>query len=687
MSKPFETFAVLVLAAMNAAAQDATPATSNASNTTTSNPTRDQSVTVTGSSVGRGEAAPVSVLTGDELERRRGTSIGDTLSRLPGVSSSYFGPNANRPTIRGQDGERVRILANGGASADASTLSFDHAVPIDPLVIERLEVLRGPAALLYGGSAVGGVVNTIDNRIPSATQDGLHAGALLRLGGAARERGASALVEGGASGLAWHVDGFTRRQDDLRVPNFDVVADEATGATETRDRIVNSSSRSQGGAAGVSRVWNGGHAGVSVDTFRSNYGSIAEEAIRIRMRRERVALQSQAEIDGGLISQVRAQAATTRYAHDEIEEGAVGTQFRNRAQDARVEASLRPLSLAGGTLTGTWGVQLEQGRFSALGEEAFVPPSRTRQAALFALESWAPSKGTEVSLGVRVERATIDSSGDAADAEEPRFGDAVQRRFTPKSASLGMQWQASPSWQMLANVSSTQRAPASHELYANGVHAATGAYERGDTGQGLERARHVELGAQVKANGARVKLNAFSTRYANYIALVPTGEAFTEGEDAFPVYAYVGVPARLHGAELEATWPLKVGASTFDVGLQWEVARGTNRASAEPLPRLAPVRTTASLDWTHGASLVRLEVQHAAKQTRVPAYDTATPAWTQVHLLASHRWTMPAGDVMLYAKLVNLTNELAFNAGTLGTVRSRAPLPGRSLAAGVQWRW
>ncbi len=684
------TLAAARVAAQDAAAREASSSSSPSSSSSSSTAARNQTIVVTGSSVGRGEAAPISVLSGDELERRRGTSLGDTLSRLPGVSSTYFGPNANRPMIRGQDGERVRVLANGGASADASTLSFDHAVPIDPLVIERLEVLRGPAALLYGGSAIGGVVNTIDNRIPDAAPDGLHAATLLRAGGAAREGGASALLEGGGSGLAWHVDAFTRRQDDMRVPGFDVV-DDASGAIERRDRIANSSSRSRGGAFGASRVWQGGHAGLSVDTFRTDYGSVAEEAVRIRMRRERIAFQSQSVVDAGPFAKLRVQAATTRYAHDEVENELVGTQFRNRGHDARVEVNHRPIAWIGGTLSGTWGVQAEQSRFSALGEEAFVPASRTRQAAVFAFESWEPAKGLALLLGLRGERVVVDSAGDAADAEEPRFGPAQQRRFAPKSASLGAQWQATPAWQWLANVSSTQRAPASHELYANGLHVATGAFERGEPTQSLERARHVELGAQAKFEGGRVKLNAFATRYANYIALVPTGQTFTDtgddGSESFPIYAYLGVPARLRGVELEANWPLKAGASTFDFGLQWDIVRGTNRATGEPLPRLAPMRTITSLDWTAGATLVRVEVHHAAKQTRVPAFDTETPAWTQLHLLTSHRWTLPAGEVMAYAKLGNITNELAFNAATLGTVRSRAPLPGRSLAAGVQWRW
>ncbi|MDP1791898.1 MAG: TonB-dependent receptor plug domain-containing protein, partial [Methylibium sp.] len=157
-----------------------------------------------------GIATPYSVLAGPGLVLKRGSSLGETLSGLPGVSSSYFGPNANRPVIRGQDGDRIRVLNNAGATLDASALSFDHAVPIDPLVVERLEVLRGPAALLYGGSAVGGVVNAIDNRIPKAAIDGVGGALELRGGGAARERSAGALVEAGGNGLAIHADVFAR---------------------------------------------------------------------------------------------------------------------------------------------------------------------------------------------------------------------------------------------------------------------------------------------------------------------------------------------------------------------------------------------------------------------------------------------------------------------------------------------
>ena len=247
------------------------------------------SVVITGNPLGSGEVAtPSSVLTGNGLVLRRGSSLGETLDGLPGVASSYFGPNANRPVIRGQDGDRIRVLSNAGASLDASALSFDHAVPIDPLVVERIEVLRGPAALLYGGSAVGGVVNAIDNRIPKTALPGLSGTVEARFGGAARERGLSALVERGGSGFALHADAFSRRTEDLRVPAFERPL--ADGTTERRTRIVNSASEAHGGALGASRLWEHGYLGLSVETYRNDYGIVAEDDVTIQMQRDKFAV-------------------------------------------------------------------------------------------------------------------------------------------------------------------------------------------------------------------------------------------------------------------------------------------------------------------------------------------------------------------------------------------------------------
>lgn len=295
-----------------------------------------ETVIVTGNPLGSSEVAtPSSVLSGNGLVLRRGSSLGETLDGLPGVSSSYFGPNANRPVIRGQDGDRLRVLSNSGASLDASSLSFDHAVPIDPLVVERIEVLRGPAALLYGGSAVGGVVNAIDNRIPKARLDGLSGALETRFGGAANERAVSALVETGGSGFALHADAFGRKTDDLRVPAFDRPL--ADGSTERRTRVVNSASRAHGGAVGASLVGDHGYLGTSVDTFRNDSGIVAEDDITIQMRRDRFALAGELRVPDGFITALRGQAASTDYQHQEVDgDGAVGTTFKIRGSDTRV---------------------------------------------------------------------------------------------------------------------------------------------------------------------------------------------------------------------------------------------------------------------------------------------------------------------------------------------------------------
>ena len=644
-----------------------------------------QAIVITGNPLGAREVAlPSSVLSGDGLTLRRAGTLGETLDGLPGVSSSWFGPNANRPVIRGQDGDRIRMLNNAGASLDASALSFDHAVPIDPLVVERVEVLRGPAALLYGGSAVGGVVNAIDNRIPKAPVDGVTGAAEVGLGGAASQRSGSALVEFGGQGFALHADAFKRRTDDLHVPDFEVPLED--GSTERRDRVVNSASDAQGGAVGGSFLWGTGYLGASVEGYRNDYGIVAEEDITIRMRRDRVALAGEWRPGSGFIRTWRAQAARTDYEHREIEgDGSVGTTFATSGNDGRLEAVHRALALGGGSLEGTFGLQFESSRFSALGEEAFVPSTHTRHTAAFALERWTWGERGHLAAGVRLEDVNVRSDGDAPDTP-PRFGPAQERSFTPASASLGGVLQLDARWQLLANASYTERAPTSYELYANGVHVATAAFERGDPQQQLERGRNLDLGVGWRDGPNRLRIGIFDSRFQNYIALSATGEpdVVTDEGDAFPVYAFRGTRARLQGVEAEAGWRLMTGARNLDLDASLDSVRGTDEDAGQPLPRLPPWRATVGITLTQGPWMARAEVRHAAEQTRVPATDTATPDWTQFNLEGSYRIRLGGTEGLLFAKARNLGDALAYNATSIGTVRPLSPLPGRSLAVGLR---
>ncbi|NDG41084.1 MAG: TonB-dependent receptor [Betaproteobacteria bacterium] len=642
-------------------------------------------VVITGNPLGSALAQPSELLTGDALAVRRAGTLGETLSGLAGVSASGFGPQSSRPVIRGLDGDRIRLLDNGGASADASNLSFDHAVAVDPLVVERIEVLRGPAALLYGGNATGGVVNTIDNRIPRDPLSGLGGRAELRLGGAAAERASSALVEGGQDGLNWHVDAAQRRSADLRTPRF--TPRSAGPAGPQASRIANSAGDSRSAALGSSWADARGYVGIALDNYRNDYGVTVEPDVTIKMQRQRTQLAGERRGLAGPFNEFSFQASQTRYQHQEVEgSGAVGTTFSSQGSELRLQAKQAAQPGLGGVWRGVVGLQLEQLDFSALGAEAFVPTSHTRSTGLFTLQELAigPLNG---SAGARVEQARIRSDGDASALATPRFGAATQRDFQPLSLSLGLVAKLGAGWQASATLGSTERAPAYYELYANGLHVATGAYERGDPGQQLERSRHLELGLQWQQGASKLHTALFATRFANYIALAATGLQIGVKAGAptnRPEYRFIGVPAALHGFEAEARHRLLAGPWQLETSAGLDLVRGSNSATGEPLPRIAPMRLQLGLDAAQGVWRAGVALKSVARQDRVPAEDIATGGATLVDLWA--RWQQRWGDTdaVWSLKLANLGNALAYNATALRSARALSPAGGRALTAGLR---
>jgi iron complex outermembrane receptor protein len=640
-----------------------------------------QTVVITGNPLGRAAGTQaVSVLSGDGLAQRRSGTLGDTLDGLPGVAATGFGPNASRPVIRGLDGDRVRLLDNGGGSVDASNLSFDHASAADPLVAERVEVLRGPAALLYGGNATGGVVNSIDNRIPRAPVLGLSGRAEVRLGGAASEKAGAAVVEGGTSsgqgGWAWHADAFGRQTADLKVPTYTPVEDgQALPAT---DRVRNSAARTEGGAVGGGWVSDQGYLGLSADTSRQHYGVTAEPDVFIRMKRDRLALAGEWRGLSGPISQVSLAASHSRYQHEEVEgTGDVGTTFKSRGDEVRLQAQHAPLA----GLRGVWGLQLEGVDFSALGEEAFVPSTRTRSSALFALEEWQQGDWA-LNAGARIERVRVSSQGDDDPAED-RFGTAQQRRFSPTSLLVGARWGGHEGWQASATLGRTERAPAYYELYANGLHVATGAYERGDTTLPTERSRHAELGLGFRQGAHSFNVNVFDTRFSRYISLDATGQQVAGEDGDVPEYRFSAVRAHLRGAELEARTRLLNGPVALDLSGSLDHVRGDNLDSGQPLPRLAPLRARLALEASREGWRVGAGLRSAARQDRVPDTDTATPGYTMLDLWASGR-LLALPQTSWFARLNNATDKLATSASTIDTLRGLSPLPGRALSVGLR---
>ncbi|RYX88480.1 MAG: TonB-dependent receptor, partial [Comamonadaceae bacterium] len=491
-------------------------------------------VTVTGNPLGATDlVTPAASYSGQELLLRQATTIGETLVNTPGVSSTYFGPNASRPVIRGLDGDRIRILGNGGANLDVSGLSYDHAVTADPISIERIEVLRGAGALMYGGSAVGGVVNVIDNRIPREplfdAKGGVSGKADVGLATANRERGGGLLLETGTDKYALHVDVFDRRTSDVRVPLG--LSCTQSGVTVVRNSICNSAASTNGGALGGSVFFDHGYLGASVSTYRNNYGTVAEDEADIRMRTDRFALEGEVRNLGGWLQSIKGQFSHSDYRHTEFDAGAPQTTFKNRGDELRLEARHKTVNTGLGALDGVLGLQLDTSRFSADGAEAFAPYSRTRQAALFAYEELGMSWG-KLTFGARVEDVQVDSQGNPT---VPRFAPA-SRDFRPLSYALGAlvdpdkaglkNWGG---WQATSNLSWTQRAPKDYELFADGPHGATGVYEVGNPAFGKEKSVNVDAGLKWKSGANTFAVSAFVNDFRNYLSLESTGNTRDAG--------------------------------------------------------------------------------------------------------------------------------------------------------------
>ena len=603
-------------------------------------------------------APAASVLHGQSLMLKQKSSLGETLDGQPGVSSTYFGPAASRPVIRGLDGDRIRILQNGTGALDASALSFDHAVPYDPLVAERIEILRGPAAVLYGGNAIGGVVNLIDNRIPQAPLTGVSGRVEPRFGGADREKSIGAVLEAGNGSLAIHGDVFNRTTRDLRTP------------VRT---LVNSSARSDGATLGGSFTGERGYIGVSHGAFWSNYGSIPEPGVRIDMQSNRT------DIAGELRERVKFKLSHTDYGHREIESGRVNTTFRNKGNEARAEVKHGKL----GPLEGTVGLSFNDFGFSALGAESFVPQTYTRSRGVF-LHEELPLGDWKLSGGVRSERSRVST-------------DALSRTFGATSSAFGALYNWSESIALSANGSFTQRAPTFYELYANGPHAATGVYEVGNSAFEKEKSRSIDAGVRWRSGGHSASVSAFRTRFSNFIVLANSGNtrgadgelnpadadgdnvADGSGEEIQPEAVYQAVPAVFRGFEAQAR--LRVHERVH-VLLRADYVKAQDRSTGQPLPRIAPLRLGAGLEYSFQKLTAGLDVQRVKAQNDVAPNETRTPGYTLVNASLIYGFSQQPIATQAFLRINNLLDKEA--RSHVSFQKDAAPLPGRGVLVGLR---
>jgi iron complex outermembrane receptor protein len=470
-----------------------------------------------------------------------------------------------------------------------------------------------------------------------------------------------------------HVDGFDRRTGDVRVPVS--LACDKTGETRHAQRICNSASTARGGAIGASTFWDHGYLGASVNTYQSDYGTVAEDEVTIGMKTTRYALEGQVRQLPGWFNSVKARLSQTDYRHTEFFNGGPETVFSNKGQDLRIEARHRALAGWQGVL----GVQTESSRFSAVGAEAFAPFSRTRSQALFVHEE-LPTTWGQLTAGARWESVRVESLGNP---ELDRFDEGIgAKKFTPFSVAAGAVFKLTPTWSLTGNAAMTQRAPKDYELFANGPHLATNAWEIGHKDLGLEKSNSLDAGVQWKSGPDSLNVTAFASQFSNYIGLMNTLDV----EDGLPVQLYQGVKARFYGLEASGRQRLWQNTSTLDLDWRADTVRATNESTGEALPRIAPMRLGATLVYGQGPWNAKLGADWHAAQKRVPEGSVATGAYTLVNASVSYRQKLDTTVLQWFARVDNLTDQLAYSASSIltSTAFGKSPLPGRSFKLGVQ---
>ena len=652
-------------------------------------------VSASGLQLGANEmTTPTAVLEGDELVLRREATLGETLGSEPGITSSHFGAGASRPIIRGMDGPRVKVLSDGAELHDASTISPDHAVASEPLLATQIEVLRGPSALVYGGGAVGGVVNVLDGKVPTAIpQKGIEGSAELRANTGAGEGAGAFSLTGGAGNLAVHVEGVARDAGDYRVGKG-----WAPDGEPTR-KVPGSFNRTDTGSVGLSWVGERGYLGAAYTRQTAKYGLPghnhsfegchthgnhlhcgahdeedghdhgAEEhgdVPVVDLRSERLDIRGELRNPFAGFSALRLRAGVTDYVHDEVEEGAISTTFKNKAYDTRIELQHEPLA----GFKGVVGLQTSQRKFSAIGEEAYVQPTVTRKTGLFVLEEyrlndWYGDWRFEAALRHDRQTAEALASGSAGGTERSHNG---------TSASLGAVWKFTPGYQVGTSFTRASRAPSAEELYARGLHMATSTYERGNANLRSETSQNIDLSLKKTSGDTTFGISVFRNRISNYIY----GRTLDE-VDGLQLLQYSQADATFTGIEGQVRQRVtrNLGVTLFGDTVRAKLDGGGL------LPRIPATRAGVRLDANWNAWEGQVEWVQVARQNRVAAFETATPGYGMLNLGVSYRGQLSSGTPwQVYLKANNLTDRLAYAHTSF--IKNAAPLMGRNITVGVK---
>lgn len=626
---------------------------------------------------------PSEVVSGDDLLLKSAPTLGETLTNELGVNSSYFGPASSRPIIRGLAGSRVKMLTDSVSTLDVSDVSPDHAVAVEPLLADQIEVIRGPTTLLYGSTAAGGVINVSDTRIPKTPADKFISGGIeLRGDTAAEERTLVGRLDGGAGAFAWHIDGLARETENIDIDGFATADAAAREADEVKGTLANTYSESDAFAGGLSWVGDRGYVGVSVSHREQTYGlpgpepedeDLGEdpeifEGPFLDMEQTRVDVRGEYRFGGDLIEFVKLAAGTNDYEHNEIEPtGEIATMFQNDAWQARIEVVHAPLAGWRGAI----GLQRDDRDFSAIGEEAFVSPTKTEAWGLFVVEERDLDWG-KLNLGARIE-TTEHENTTLVDYDEAAL-----------SANAGLAIDLPRQLELVANVSRTERNLSPEELYSDGAHIATRQFEIGLLAAPGGSARtedsiNVELGLRRESEGVRIDTNVFYYAIDDYVFQDITGSV----ADGFPVAQYTQDDATFFGFEAAVVVPIDL----FDaLDIDWRIFSDIVSAeldNGDDLPRIPPWRLGASIEARQASWLAGLEVIYNAEQDDISSFNTA--AYSMVNLNLLYRLSWQGMNFDLFARGTNLLDEDARKSTSF--LAAFAPLPGRSLQAGLRMKF
>jgi len=644
--------------------------------------TRVEDVVVTGAPFGltqRATTLATTVVTEEELAVAPAQSLGDLVNGLPGVRSTNFAPGASRPVIRGLSGPRVQVLTNGVGLIDASSVSPDHQVATDPAEANRIEIIRGPATLAYGGTAIGGVVNVLDGRIPEELPEGGVDGQVSAQASSVDDGWSTAgRVTVGFGPVALHLDGVRKRSEDYRVPVSPVsqrLADAEGIARPDLERVPNSSSELSSWGVGASFIGDRGFVGLSHKDLSSTYGVIAEPDVFIELEQRRQDLRGELRFDDGPFRALRGTAGRADYTHTEFEgPGQPGTVFTSEGWEARAELVQRARSGWNGAL----GVQMLDRDFDAVGDEAYVPSTRIKEAGLFTVQRLdRPGWGLEG--GLRYDRRTLE-------AMPLSGGGRVEREYDNWSGSIAGFLRPSDEVFWGLSFAHNERAPSEIELFADGVHVATGAYESGDVTLGKESVNTLELSGHYGSGRFDGDVHVYASRYDGFIDLRPTGADYVDpgSGEAFPIFAYVQTDADIVGFELEGSYDLlrtsSGGALALEAAADWVRAE----TGLGPAARIPPWSVTTRLAYHSTPWDAHLEVRHVGEQDRLAGFELPTDGYTLVNLSGAWR---PFGEegLTLFAEASNLLDQEAREH--VSFLKDLAPLPGRNIRLGLAYRF